>query len=47
MINYLNKVFLKMFQDIKGSFNHGKKTFSDFNRIYLKESGYKIVDSVV
>ena len=46
-ISYLNKMFQRMFKDLNASVNQGFQAFTNFNKIYLKEAGYKIVDQVM
>ena len=46
-ISYLNKMFKQMFRDINSTIEHGSEAFANFNKIYLKQVGYKIVDQVM
>ena len=43
-ISYLNKMFQRMFKDLNASVSQGSQAFTNFNKIYLKEAGYKIVN---
>lgn len=40
-------MFKQMFRDINSSIELGSQAFNNFNKIYLKQVGYKIVDQVM